>query len=155
VHPCVGQSVTFSVYVWFRFVRYKSHAPHSKYIHWERFVQQIHFVGLNRIQLFHNIGTTYQNAENITDRHKISIPNCCTIHQMAINRPTSSTGRHSQIYPKWDFWLENIPSGGPVSSDLALISRLEVGRAWFFVAWVWASYFRFGFFGGLKNSLNK
>jgi hypothetical protein len=54
VHPCVGQSVTFSVYVWFHFVRYKSHAPHSKYIHWERFVQQIRFVELNRIQLFHN-----------------------------------------------------------------------------------------------------
>jgi hypothetical protein len=54
VHPCVGWSITFSVYVWFRFHRYKSHAPHSKYIHWERFVQQIYFVELNWIQLFHN-----------------------------------------------------------------------------------------------------
>jgi hypothetical protein len=33
---------------------YRSRAPQSKCIHWERFVQPIRFVRLNRIRLFHN-----------------------------------------------------------------------------------------------------
>jgi hypothetical protein len=35
---------------------------------------------------------------------------------MAINYlhiPTSSVARPSKIYPNWDFWFENIPSGNP------------------------------------------
>jgi hypothetical protein len=27
--------------------------------------------------------------------------------------PTSSITRPSKIYPKWDFWFENRPSGNP------------------------------------------
>jgi hypothetical protein len=42
--PWVGLGITFSVYVWFHIARYKSHAPHLKYIHWERFVPTVHFV---------------------------------------------------------------------------------------------------------------
>jgi hypothetical protein len=29
------------------------------------------------------------------------------------NLPTSFMARHSKIYPKWDFFLENMPSGNP------------------------------------------
>jgi hypothetical protein len=25
--------------------------------------------------------------------------------------------RHSQIYPNWDFWFENIPSGNPAANE--------------------------------------
>jgi hypothetical protein len=32
--------------------------------------------------------------------------------------PTSSIVRPSQIYPNWDFWIENIPSGNPVENML-------------------------------------
>jgi hypothetical protein len=42
-------------------------------------------------------------------------------YQMAIiyskwvkNIPTNSITRPSKIYPNWDFWYENIPSGNPV-----------------------------------------
>jgi hypothetical protein len=27
--------------------------------------------------------------------------------------------RHSKIYPNWDFWFENIPSGNPEGSSTA------------------------------------
>jgi hypothetical protein len=42
----VGHSITFSAYLWYFYVRgqYKSYAPYLKYIHRERFVQDIHFV---------------------------------------------------------------------------------------------------------------
>jgi hypothetical protein len=29
------------------------------------------------------------------------------------NLPTSFNARHSKIYPNWNFWFENIPSGNP------------------------------------------
>jgi hypothetical protein len=29
------------------------------------------------------------------------------------NIPTSSIVRPSKIYPNWNFWFENIPSGNP------------------------------------------
>jgi hypothetical protein len=32
---------------------------------------------------------------------------------MSLNIPTSSIAIPSNIYPNWDFWLENIPSGNP------------------------------------------
>jgi hypothetical protein len=32
---------------------------------------------------------------------------------LPLNIPTSSVVRLSKIYPKWDFWFENIPSGNP------------------------------------------
>jgi hypothetical protein len=42
----VGHSITFSAYLWYFYVRgqYKSYAPYLKYIHRERFVQDMHFV---------------------------------------------------------------------------------------------------------------
>jgi hypothetical protein len=29
------------------------------------------------------------------------------------NLPTSSIARPYKMYPNWDFWFENIPSGNP------------------------------------------
>jgi hypothetical protein len=43
------------------------------------------------------LGTTYQNGKIYQNGHKI--------YQMAFFE------RHSDIYPNWDFWFENIPSG--------------------------------------------
>jgi hypothetical protein len=41
----VGLGITFSIYVWFHIVSYKSNAPHQNtFMYWERFVQKIHFV---------------------------------------------------------------------------------------------------------------
>jgi hypothetical protein len=49
-----------------------------------------------------------------------SIPKVVKKYQMAVkytkrpqNIPTSSIARPSKIYPDWDFWFENIPSGNP------------------------------------------
>jgi hypothetical protein len=36
--------------------------------------------------------------------------------------PTPSTARPSKIYPNWDFWFENIPSGNP--GPMELVSEL-------------------------------
>jgi hypothetical protein len=33
--------------------------------------------------------------------------------QMALNIPTFSIPTPSKIYPNWDFWFENLPSGNP------------------------------------------
>jgi hypothetical protein len=35
------------------------------------------------------------------------------IDQMALKLPTSFTARHSKIFPNWNFWFQNIPSGNP------------------------------------------
>jgi hypothetical protein len=32
----------------------------------------------------------------------------------SLNRPTFIIARPSKIYPNWDFWFKNIPSGKPV-----------------------------------------
>jgi hypothetical protein len=32
---------------------------------------------------------------------------------MAIQLPTYSIARPSKIYPRWNFWFENMPSGNP------------------------------------------
>jgi hypothetical protein len=48
----VGLHVTFSVYVWFHSVWYKSRAPEPNYIHWERFVRTIHFVASTESSCF-------------------------------------------------------------------------------------------------------
>jgi hypothetical protein len=34
---------------------------------------------------------------------------------VAQNTPTFSILKPSKIYPNWDFWFENIPSGNPTS----------------------------------------
>jgi hypothetical protein len=64
---------------------------------------------------WHNIpkwGKIYQIATKLPKGHKI--------YQMAVvysksplNTPTFSIQRPSNIYPNWDFWFENIPSGNP------------------------------------------
>jgi hypothetical protein len=47
-----------------------------------------------------------KTGKNITKRGEI--------YQMAIKYiQRSAIARHSKIYPKWDFWFENIPSGIP------------------------------------------
>jgi hypothetical protein len=38
------------------------------------------------------------------------------------NIPTFSIPRPSKIYPSWDFWFENKPSGNPGFVQLAAIS---------------------------------
>jgi hypothetical protein len=59
--------------------------------------------------------------QNILNGHKIypmAVKNC---HRICI--PTSSIARPSKIYPIWDFWFQNMPSGnsGPdvISDDEA------------------------------------
>jgi hypothetical protein len=63
------------------------------------------------------LGKTYQNGKNIPNDHKRYqkaikyILFCRKVDKMAIKIPTSSFARPSKIYPNWDFWFENIPSG--------------------------------------------
>jgi hypothetical protein len=74
--------------------------------------------------------TTLPNCHNITklsQHYQIvtTLPNCHNItklsqhYQMTINIPKLSTLRPSKIYPNWDFWLKNIPSGNPASAASA------------------------------------
>jgi hypothetical protein len=48
-----------------------------------------------------------------------------------INIPTSSSARPSKIFPNWDFWFENMPSGNPDFSTqeevLVMILVLTLG----------------------------
>jgi hypothetical protein len=46
-----------------------------------------------------------ERQQHIPNGNKIGIPNV----------PASSIARPSKIYPNWDFWVENIPSGNPVT----------------------------------------
>jgi hypothetical protein len=41
------------------------------------------------------------------------MPNGNKMYQMATKRPTSSIARLPKIYPNWNFWFENKPSGNP------------------------------------------
>jgi hypothetical protein len=57
-------------------------------------------------------GKIYQIANKLPNGHEI--------YQMAViyskwpwNMSTVSIPRATKIYPKWDFWFENIPSGNP------------------------------------------
>jgi hypothetical protein len=68
------------------------------------------------------LGAACQNGEKYANLPKIDIQNG---HDISIkwpknrpnglihNRPTSSIARPSKIYPNYDFWFENIPSGSP------------------------------------------
>jgi hypothetical protein len=57
-----------------------------------------------------------------------TLPNCHKIYQMTVayfkwpkNIPAFSILRPSKIYPNWDFWFENKPSGNPARhSNLSL-----------------------------------
>jgi hypothetical protein len=44
---------------------------------------------------------------------------------MAIKKPTSSIATPSKIYPNWDFWFENIPSGNTVPFPLYKAHSLQ------------------------------
>jgi hypothetical protein len=46
---------------------------------------------------------------NIPNGHNIYIPT-----KWSWNLPTSFITKPSKIYPNWDFWFENMPSGNPV-----------------------------------------
>jgi hypothetical protein len=68
--------------------------------------------------------TIYQNGEIYTKTKFTQhyVPTNHTVYQRAVkyskwpqNIPTFSILRPYKIYPDWDFWLENIPSGNPVS----------------------------------------
>jgi hypothetical protein len=57
-------------------------------------------------------------GENIPKLPKIYLmaikyTKCRKIDLTAIKIPTSFIARLSKIYPNWDFWFENIPSGNP------------------------------------------
>jgi hypothetical protein len=61
----------------------------------------------------------YQNGKNISKYHKLH-QTTKTIYQMAVNYtkwpkniPTFSIPRPSKLYPNWDFWSKNKPSGNP------------------------------------------
>jgi hypothetical protein len=59
-----------------------------------------------------------KTGKNKPNDHKI-YPNGHKIDQMAVKwtkwpQNISTTTRPSNIYPKWDFWFENIQSGNPV-----------------------------------------
>jgi hypothetical protein len=45
--------------------------------------------------------------KNISNGHKID--------QMVLKLPIFSIARPFKIYPNWDFWFENKPSGNPVN----------------------------------------
>jgi hypothetical protein len=59
-----------------------------------------------------------KSGENIPKDHKIT--------KWPYNMPTFSISRHSRIYPNWDFWFENIPSGNPVHA--CMHACMYVGR---------------------------
>jgi hypothetical protein len=63
---------------------------------------------------------TYQNGKNIPNDHKLYQTTINYLYQMVINYSKWSQNlqtffilRPSKIYPNWDFWLENKPSGNP------------------------------------------
>jgi hypothetical protein len=60
----------------------------------------------------------YQNGENIPNYHNMYQMVIKYTYQLAIKidqkTPTYYIANSSRIYPNWDFWFENIPSGNPV-----------------------------------------
>jgi hypothetical protein len=58
-------------------------------------------------------GNIYQITRKYTKRPYLNIPNGRKIDQMSRKYTNISIARPSKIYPNWDFWLENIPSGNP------------------------------------------
>jgi hypothetical protein len=41
------------------------------------------------------------------------MPKGSQIFQMAMKKVTPSIPSRSKVYPNWNFWFENIPSGNP------------------------------------------
>jgi hypothetical protein len=71
------------------------------------------------------LGATYRNWKNIPNGHEI-YQMTVTFTKLPVKYPyvvtinylhyiTFSNPRPSKIYPIWDFWCENIPSGNPGS----------------------------------------
>jgi hypothetical protein len=61
------------------------------------------------------LGTKYQNEEKYTKLPR-TLPNVKKTVKWTkcpYNIPSSSIARSSKIYPNWDFWFENKPSGNP------------------------------------------
>jgi hypothetical protein len=63
------------------------------------------------------IGLKYQNGEKYT-RLPQNIPNGHKIFPIAVKYVDQMVIKytkifHSKIYPNWDFWFENLPSGNP------------------------------------------
>jgi hypothetical protein len=57
-------------------------------------------------------GEIYQTTRNLTSY--LNIYQIVIMHsKWALNIPTFSIQIPSKIYPNWDFWYENIPSGNP------------------------------------------
>jgi hypothetical protein len=74
----------------------------------------------DRVARFFSV-QTYQNEKNIPNYHKLHIPNCNKIYQMAVKY--SKWSKKYQHFPFKDpskftqigiFWFENKPSGNPV-----------------------------------------
>jgi hypothetical protein len=80
---------------------------------YERFKQD---VGSTRVARF--FFTWYQNWGKDSELPLPKLPNGQEMYQMAViyipnNVPTISIPRPFKIYPNWDFWLKNKPSGKP------------------------------------------
>jgi hypothetical protein len=86
---------------------------------------------------WHNIpkrGKIYQISTKLLNDLKI-YPTGIIYSKWALNTPKFSIVRPSKIYPNWDFWFENIPSGNPACAreiprphlNPFCILRLQVG----------------------------
>jgi hypothetical protein len=82
-------------------------------------------------------GTWYQNRKKWT-KWAPNVPNCHKISPMSAKyskRPqnifTFSNQRPSKIYPNWDFWFQNKPSGNPgrLSKPLCTLLRAASRRS--------------------------
>jgi hypothetical protein len=59
------------------------------------------------------LDTSYQNSEKYTKVSQLNLIDKIFTHNIPNdkNPPTFSILKPSKIYPNWDFWFENIPSG--------------------------------------------
>jgi hypothetical protein len=64
-------------------------------------------------------GKTIQNDDKMYQiKYEIkNIPFGHKIDQLANKKPTSYLARPSKIYPNWEFWFHNIPSGSTGEVD--------------------------------------
>jgi hypothetical protein len=62
-----------------------------------------------------------KTAKNAPNAHKIyqTVNNYPNRRQNITDGSTFSNQRRSKIYPNWDFWLENEPSGNPGTASRA------------------------------------
>jgi hypothetical protein len=87
-----------------------------------------------------------------------TLPNDLKIYQMTVKyskRPkllTFSIARPSKIYPNWDFWVENIPSGNPgMNGDW---HQRQISFGLFHLSPHQASHFRIGKTKSKSNTAN-